>query len=226
MSRKTVVTFLLLLCALATRADSDVEEKIMKIKLDTAYVSAEARDADEQAASVGAMRELADIVNNLRTREGKNPLEANDLSPLAERISYEETGKHYVFLYVKVDSALNLVKQPEKVQTPPDSSSVDGSTLTPVETTRPYTAVNAMLLRAGDGNEAFRFLEQFKEQGAIDDYGKAKAPGDIPADAYKLLVSGADLSIIAILSPQDINIRTNKTDDINNYSNKAVVWYK
>ena len=220
------MTFLLLLCALATRADSDMEEKIMKIKLDTAYVSAEARDADEQVAFDVAMGDLASIVSDMRIREGMNSLEANDLSPLTERISYEEADKHYVFVYVKVDSALNLAKQPEKVQTPPDSSSVDGSTLTPVETTRSYTAVNAMLLQAGDGNEAYRFLEQLKKQGAIDDYGKAKAPGDIPADAYKLLVSGADLSIIAILSPQNINITTNKTDDINNYSNKAVVWYK
>ena len=215
------MTFILLLCALTTRADNDIKEKILEIKLDPTYVTGEGSDADEQVAYDMAMGELSEIVNDQRKREGKYPIDANDIDTLTERICYEETGKHEVFVYMKMDKALGIVKE----LSPEDTTTVtrDAPTDKP---TRSYTSVNAMLLQAGDGNEAFRFLKQFKEEGAIDDYGKAKAPGDIPADAYKLLVSGADLSIIAILSPQNINIRTNKTDDINNYSNKAVVWYK
>lgn len=231
----------LALCAASAYGEGRVVDTINAVKLNDAYVTADVSDADEHIAYDCAMTELADIVNDLREEEGKGEIDADDLRPLCERINYKRGARHAVFVYVEKTEALDIVKKtPRQQATAADSTSVqsertetgereratEGQETESKTQSRSYASVNALLLEAGDYFEACRFLQMFKEKGEIAEFDAAKTGDDIPADAYKMLVSGNDYTISAILSPQNINIVTDKSDNINNYSHHGVLWYK
>lgn len=91
--------------------------------------------------------------------------------------------------------------------------------------------VHRTLLQAGTRSELGRFLKQFKEEGKIRDYPTANSLKSIPSDSYKVVFYSENdeeqaIKIVAILSPANINLQTNQTDNISNYHGYRVMWYK
>ena len=236
--KNSIVAMLMMMlpAALTAQTDDETAATINALKLDEAYVSADANDDDGQVAYDCAMIELDEKVCALRRQHGLPPVDVADLSPYISRIDYRRAGRYAVFVYMEKEKALDISAPQTQSPTPqpqtatpeqPAETAQDPQPETPAaQQPRLYDEANTMMLMAGDGNEAYHMLSKCKQEGMIADFGIAKKESDIPQDAFMLLVSGNDRTVSALISPQKVNLRTGAADDIHNYKDHAVVWYK
>lgn len=73
------------------------------------------------------------------------------------------------------------------------------------------------------------FMEDYKLQGEVSSYGRARSMEDIPDDAYLILYDHTR-AIRTVLSPaiqgKRLNLRNKQEDTVTNYRGHGVYWYK
>lgn len=101
--KNSIVAMLMMMLPAAVTAQTDDETAatINAVKLDEAYVSADANDDDGQVAYDCAMIELDEKVCALRRQHGLPPVDVADLSPYTSRIDYRRAGRYAVFVYME-----------------------------------------------------------------------------------------------------------------------------
>lgn len=93
--------------------DAAVEERADEIRLDEAYLYAEAfvspsAEIDSDLLNQQVLKELTITVNQRRSQEHKSQLSAEHLYPLAESLEYFDGHNRCVFLYITVDKAITF----------------------------------------------------------------------------------------------------------------------
>lgn len=101
-------------CAVPVWADdAAIEERADEIRLDEAYLYAEAfvspsAEIDADLLNQQVLKELTIAVNQRRSQALKSQLSAEHLYPLAESLEYFDGHNRCLFLYITVDKALTF----------------------------------------------------------------------------------------------------------------------
>ncbi|WP_302589998.1 hypothetical protein [uncultured Muribaculum sp.] len=245
--------FLTIIIGITTlNAMADVREEINAIKLDEKYLFAEATDAEPNKAFESALYELTLIINDVRSSKGKNTIEPRDIMGMAEQKSYPRGNKTLSFVYLPTEKALNVKPRANKdiaiAQThKPDSATntavvgmPDSVVPETVQQVAPHTfatthsnngaaSVSARICEYEMATEANMALKKYKNEGSISQFARAHSIDEIPKDAH-LLLFDRNRVIQAVLGPDNgsgrTNLRTKQPDNLNNYHQVAIIWYK
>nr|MBP7473034.1 hypothetical protein [Prevotella sp.] len=218
--RKFILLFFVATICSTTLAQS-VRDEINKIKLDSSYVSAEATDIERNTA-------LSVAINNLSTVLASKNIICDSVK-LASAVSTKEVlrGRSIrLFVFIKRDDVKNLT-----VAIKPDTVSESIVRVPNVvsEQSKEFQLPLVMkdFMEATDIKSVYNDLSSKKTNGEVSDFGKCSA-GHIPQSSY-LLVFDQSFEIKAILSPEfngiRRNMKTNISDDINNYSGCGAIWF-
>lgn len=233
----------------------DVKDKINAIKLDKNYIYGEGTDTDENMSYQNAVSDLMMFLNELRIGASKEPLNASDITPYLQSLSYRRGDGYMSFVYAERAKCMDISPKQSrgivakndsqakpKTKEPPtppstteDDSSASDSTLIKNDKrgSIPKSETENMITTNVLDREMFpnvwQYLTEMQQKGDIKRIEKARSREEIPADAYVIIVD-RDYSVCALLSPvsgnQRVNLKTNRTDSLHNYSNVAFVWYK
>ena len=197
---------------------ADVREEINAIKLDEKYLFAEATDAEPNKAFESALYELTIIINDVRSSKGKNTIEPRDIMGMAEQKSYPRGNKTHSFVYLPTEKALSVKPRANKDIAFATTHSNNGA-----------VSVSARICEYEMATEANMALKKYKNEGSISQFARAHSIDEIPNDAH-LLLFDRNRVIQAVLGPDNgsgrTNLRTKQPDNLNNYHQVAIIWYK
>ncbi|MCM1021936.1 MAG: hypothetical protein NC343_06720 [Muribaculum sp.] len=245
-----------LFCSPTLHAQNDVKDQINTIKLDENYLWAEGNDENKDIAFQNALYELVLMINEIRAADGKQPLESSHLSHLVETKSYPRGEKTNMFAYIAFDKAMAVeVRQNLGIVVGQKQESDSVATTTPAKTEpvvaqqqeKPASQPQAQkftFVPAGSANitsvtariceyemvtEANLTLKKYAADGTVKQYNRARSLAEIPSDAHLVLFDREHV-IKAVLGPDNgsgrMNMRTQQPDNLNNYHQVAIIWYK
>lgn len=186
----------------------NVEDKIDAIKMDENYIGGEGKSDSRDKAKEYALGDLLVTVNEMRAEKGMGALEKSDILSGLQELSYRNGQEYTVFVYISKDTVMAVAA---RVVTALDSET-------------------KILCGQGEWMEVRGLMLQYKKAGKIKETGNVQTFGEVPADAYAILIDARG-GILSILSPDKgqgrTNCKTNKTDNVSNYPNsKFFVWYR
>lgn len=233
-----------------TESSAEVKKKINSIKMDPAYLKAEANDSVQELAFRTASNELLLSVKSRYEGQGIEALSAKMLQPALKTLVYSRGAVKRVFVFLEislVDSVAKslggvpptlettLVEAPV-IEVPPIEPSA--SETPPIEpaTEAPIASVNQiasnelilLLCNVEMADEAAKLLQQFKKEGKIKEIGQMKPGTDIPAGSI-LVVYSREKQLQALLSQEGDtyhNIKRDCPDQLSNYSGCGVLWFR
>ncbi len=231
------LSFLATLLALVASAQSpeEVEEAMLNVKLNEAYIYGESFDSNMEKASLKALTDLLAYVNEQRQDRGLGILSAADLENNVRKLSYSRGDRCNVLLYMPLENAFSIgggVSISEATRPTESVSKSDPVSVNPPTSSSLSLDEEVIDILCGQDNwtEVKGLLSDFKREGRIKETGIATSPNEVPEDACAILVDGM-YGILSMLSPrnspQRINYRTDNLDSESNYSNcKVIVWYR
>ena len=230
--------------------------KMNEIKLSEDYLYGEDFSDDKNIAFDNALSQLQRYANELRQEKGLNSLKVSDIQPQVSELHYLKGDRYTVLVYISAEKMFAIHGRTEAILNQNSAQPSPDPVQTPVTSTQPSPAINNSQPVANNSTnlqqsqsiahtdddmldiisaqdtwiELKGFLTNFKKLGKIKETGTCINPGDVPADAFSILIDEL-YGVLAVLSPKNsanrINHKTNQTDSESNYPNcKVIVWYK
>lgn len=230
-----------------TNSSTEVKKQINSIKMDPAYLKAEANDSVQEQAFRTASNELLLSVKSRYEGQGIEALSAKMLQPALKTLVYSRGAVKRVFVFLEISLVDSVAKSlggvPPTLETPPvESPAIEDPSTEPLasETSLIETATEApvnqiasnelilLLCNVEMADEAAKLLLQFKKEGKINEIGQMKPGTDIPAGSI-LVVYSREKQLQALLSHEGDtyhNIKRDCPDQLSNYSGCGVLWFR
>lgn len=230
---KNQILISLLLCIMpclimAKSKDDEIKDKTDSIKLDAAYIYAEAF-GDANWAFENALINLTASANEIRQGRGMPQITDQELKPKASELQYTRRGRLTVFLYISIEEMLKIGKAEAAAEPAP---AIPPKPTQPAQPAAGAFSAEALRSIAIQDNwiEVKGILSSMKKSGKLKENGTCKSPGEVPDDAYSLLIDDMQ-GIIALLTPKKMgpqkNLKTNRPAQESDFTNcKAIVWFK
>lgn len=233
----------------------EIKTKMNEIKLNESYVCGEDFSDNKDIAFQNALTELTTFANELRAEKGKEAIHSSDLLTVVKELRYQKGNRHTILVYLPLSQMLGITSKPhadvisQNVPTQPGlpenqpeqqmeqeqkftfvpNRQPEAAHSTPTQTPPPDDIMQS-LCSQHNWIEIKGLLTTYKSERRISTVGSTLSYGEVPEDAYAILMDDMG-GILSILSPKNsgnqINYRTNQTDNESNHCNcKFIVWYK
>lgn len=222
----------------------DVAKQILRIKRDEAYFSTESTAETWQEAYDYSVSQLLLLANIERSNLGLTKLQADELLSVINHLTISRGPLQRVFVYVTLKD-LGIEQDLPQHTNRPDTVAV----LTPlnpirleeipdvvpniimdvaaIEKSEIQESILASFKMVETSREAQLLLDTFKKEGKISEFGKLQSQNDLQTGRY-LLASYQRRIIRALLQVREdgiFNINTQQLDNLENYSDCAIVWF-
>ena len=205
----------------------DVKTQINEIKRNEFYIKAEANSEDETEAAEIATKELFDLINAERVKNGLDSVSLDQVKTDLHHLSYKRGSIKRVFVYMEyVDST---VVSSQKDSVIPDIELAQDTLLPVVD--NPIGAFNNLVMLLCDlemADEAVKLLLKSKKDSVITELGQLQSMDSIDTGNY-LVVYDRQRSIRAILRKTETsfyNIKRDCADELRNYSGCGSLWFR
>jgi len=226
-------------------SNEDVKKEINSIKINEAYVGAEATSENIEDAFDTALLNLYVSINSQRLLQGRPPIEIETLGPIVHTLSMQRGTLYRVFVYISwAEIERNQFSSGPSGPSDKKEDTMGTDTINHVDTIPPglpqkstdhspkplpIVEVLGSLCLTDMINDALLQLAAFKVDQKITAYGKYNPSLQIEG-VYYLLVFDTSNVIRAILEIQEDgniwNIINNEPDTLKNYSGCYAFWFK